>query len=214
MCSVPAADEAHATYNKKQILPIHQARINSVTGKNFTISNFLSVLRILLIPPFLYYLNGGEQMTAFIIMLVAISSDWFDGQVARWTNTVSDTGKILDPLADKLCALSTAGYFLWTGQLPLWFALFVLLRDLAIFVGGMYAKNRYKVITTSLMTGKWAVGFMAMMFVVMVWPNPPFDAEQVKDVLMYVATVMLAISFIEYGARFVRILQGKPFYNR
>ncbi|NTU50799.1 MAG: CDP-alcohol phosphatidyltransferase family protein [Desulfobulbaceae bacterium] len=185
-----------------------------MTGKNFTFSNFLSVLRILLIPPFLYYLHGGQGTVAFVIMLVAISTDWFDGQVARRTNTVSDTGKILDPLADKLCALSTAGYFLWTGQLPLWFVLFVLLRDLAIFVGGMYAKSRYKVLTTSLMTGKWAVGFMAMMFVVMVWPNPPFDAEQVKELLLYIATVMLAISFAEYVVRFVRIVQGKPFHNR
>jgi CDP-diacylglycerol---glycerol-3-phosphate 3-phosphatidyltransferase len=188
--------------------------MNSVTGKYLTFSNFLSVLRIILIPAFLLYMHDGQRTAAFVIMLVAISTDWFDGQVARWTNTVSDMGKILDPLADKLCALSTAGYFLWTGELPLWFALFVLLRDLAIFTGGIYAKNRYKIITTSLMTGKWAVGFMAMMFVVMVWPNPPFDAAPVKTALMYIATGMLAISFAEYAVRFLQIVQGKEVHNR
>lgn len=182
-------------------------------GKLLTFSNFLSFLRILLVLPFVYFFHHGEQMTAFIIMLVAISTDWFDGQVARWTNTVSDLGKVLDPLADKLCALGTAGYFLWAGKIPVWFAGMVIFRDLVIFIGGVLIKQRYKMITTALPAGKWAVGFMAMMFISMVWPNPPFPVEPVKTAFMYAATLLLLISFAQYLIRVFQIVQGKAYKN-
>ncbi|ACF14249.1 CDP-alcohol phosphatidyltransferase [Chloroherpeton thalassium ATCC 35110] len=182
-------------------------------GKFLTFSNFLSILRILLIPPFLYFLHQDERLLAFVVMLIAIATDWFDGQVARWTNTVSDFGKVLDPLADKLCALGTAGYFLWIGEIPIWFAGLVVFRDFVIFIGGIIVKSRYKIITTALPTGKWAVGFMAMMFIVMVWPNPPFVVEPVKMAFMYAAALLLMVSFVQYLIRVYHIVNGQAYRN-
>lgn len=93
-------------------------------GRIFNLPNSLSFLRIILIPWFLYYFHTGHIKTAIVIMVVALLTDWFDGQAARWTNDVSEMGKILDPLADKLCLASVAIYFFWIGQLPLWFVFF------------------------------------------------------------------------------------------
>jgi CDP-diacylglycerol--glycerol-3-phosphate 3-phosphatidyltransferase len=183
------------------------------TNKLFTFSNFLSVLRILLVAPFIYFFERDEKVIAFIIVLLAISTDWLDGRVARWTNTVSDMGKILDPLADKLCGALMAMYFSWRGDVPIWFMVFLVTRDVTIFLGGVYAKHTRGIITTALPAGKWAVGFLALMFVALVFPNPPFDAVLLKDTCMWIAAVLLFVSFAQYTIRFVNILQGKYVVN-
>jgi len=59
-----------------------------VEGRIFNLPNFLSFLRIILIPWFLYYFHTGHLTIAIVIMIVAVLSDWFDGQAARWTNEV------------------------------------------------------------------------------------------------------------------------------
>lgn len=177
-------------------------------GRIFNLPNMLSFLRILLIPWFLYTYHHGDMGTAMVIMIVAILTDWFDGRVARWTNDVSEMGKIIDPLADKLCLGSVALYFLWVGQLPLWFVLFVLVRDIVIFLGAAYVRYRHSVITTSLWPGKWAVGFLSMMFIVMVWPHPNFQIYPLKEIFLYLSVVTLLYSFIEYCLRFYRIHRG------
>jgi len=179
-----------------------------VEGHIINLPNFLSVLRIILIPWFLYYFHTGQVNTAMVIMIVAVLSDWFDGQAARWTNEVSDMGKILDPLADKLCLASVAIYFLWIGVLPLWFVIFAVLRDILIFIGAAYVRLRHSVVTTSLWPGKWAVGFVSMMFIVMVWPHPIFVRYPLKEVFLYLSTIMLLYSFVLYCLRFLRIHKG------
>jgi CDP-diacylglycerol--glycerol-3-phosphate 3-phosphatidyltransferase len=179
-----------------------------VQGHIVNLPNFLSFLRILLIPWFLWCLHTGRTGEAFVIMIVALLTDWLDGRAARWTNEVSDMGKILDPLADKLCLASVAIYFLWKGALPVWFVLFVIARDLLIFFGAAWIRHRHNVLTTSLWPGKWAVGFVSMMFIAMVWPHPLFVRYSVKEFFMYLSTVMLFYSFVEYGVRFNRIRKG------
>ncbi|NMW19058.1 MAG: CDP-alcohol phosphatidyltransferase family protein [Chlorobiaceae bacterium] len=177
-------------------------------GRIFNLPNSLSFLRIILIPWFLYYFHTGHLKTAIVIMVVALLTDWFDGQAARWTNDVSEMGKILDPLADKLCLASVAVYFFWIGQLPLWFVLFAVLRDALIFIGAAYVRIHYSVVTTSLWPGKWAVGFVSMMFIAMVWPHPVFQRYPVKEFFLYLSSIMLLYSFSLYCVRFYRIHKG------
>ncbi len=178
----------------------------------FTLSNFLSILRVLLIAPFIYFFSNGEKLIAFLLVLIAISTDWFDGRVARWTNTISDMGKILDPLADKLCAALLGIYFAYIGELPVWFVVFLFLRDAIIFVGGIYLKQRKHILTTSLPAGKWAVGFLAMLYTMIVFPYP-LDLELAKTICLWLSTVLLFASFVQYAIRFRDILQGKPVIN-
>ncbi|MEI7694807.1 MAG: CDP-alcohol phosphatidyltransferase family protein [Chlorobium sp.] len=177
-------------------------------GRIFNLPNSLSFLRILLIPWFLYSYHDGHLKIAIAIMIVAVLSDWFDGRVARWTNEVSEMGKIIDPLADKLCLASVAIYFLVVGQLPLWFVLFVVFRDILIFIGAVYVKFRHSVVTTSLWPGKWAVGFVSMLFIVMVWPHPFFKLYPLKELFLYLSTAALVYSFSQYCIRFYRIHKG------
>lgn len=175
-------------------------------GHIVNLPNVLSISRIFMIPFFIYYYDRGDIWTAIGVLAAAVLTDWFDGQTARWTNDVSDMGKILDPLADKICLASVAAYFMYTGQLPVWFVLFVVARDLLIFLGAAYVKYRHQMITTSLWPGKWAVGFVSMMFFAMVWPHPLFDRYPVQDFFMYLSVLMLFLSFLQYTRRFFRIV--------
>ena len=70
------------------------------------IPNILTMLRILLIPFFIYYFINESFMVAFIIFIVASVTDFFDGYLARKFQVISNFGKIMDPLADKLLVLS------------------------------------------------------------------------------------------------------------
>ena len=71
-------------------------------NKNITIPNLLSVLRILLILPFVYFFMTGNVLLAGLMLALSGLSDLFDGMIARKFNQVTDLGKMLDPVADKL----------------------------------------------------------------------------------------------------------------
>ena len=70
------------------------------------IPNILTLLRVILIPFFIYYFIEDNLMVAFILFMVASITDYFDGYLARKYNVISNFGKIMDPLADKLLVLS------------------------------------------------------------------------------------------------------------
>ncbi|MBF0586516.1 CDP-alcohol phosphatidyltransferase family protein [Prosthecochloris sp. N3] len=177
-------------------------------GHIVNLPNILSLSRIVLIPFFIYYYDRGDIWTALGVLVVAVLTDWFDGRTARWTHEVSDMGKILDPFADKVCLATVAVYFMYIGELPVWFVVFVVLRDLLIFLGAAYVKYRHQVITTSLWPGKWAVGFVSMMFLAMIWPHPVFDRYPLQEFFMYLSVLMLFVSFVQYSLRFYRIVKG------
>jgi CDP-diacylglycerol--glycerol-3-phosphate 3-phosphatidyltransferase len=175
-----------------------------------TLSNALSLLRIVLFLPFVYFYERDEKNIAFVIVLIAISTDWFDGRVARWTNTVSELGKILDPLADKVSAALMGLYLLYRGELPWWFVAIVVTRDIIIFWGGVYIKQKKHIITTALPTGKWAVGFLAGAIGGIIYPYQSEGLKMAVEITIYIASVLFIVSFVQYVRRFVDILHDKP----
>ena len=78
-----------------------------------TIPNLLSVVRILLVPAFVYYFLQGDKTTAIILLAVSGLTDFLDGKIARKFNQISAMGKLLDPLADKLTQVAIAVVLFW-----------------------------------------------------------------------------------------------------
>lgn len=78
-----------------------------------TIPNLLSVIRILLVPGFVYFFLQENRIVAIIILTLSGLSDFFDGKIARKYNQISPLGKLLDPLADKLTQLAIAVVLFW-----------------------------------------------------------------------------------------------------
>lgn len=111
----------------------------------WTIPNLLSVIRILLIPVFAYLFYNDEKIWAVVILALSGLSDTFDGQIARKFNQISDLGKVLDPVADKLTQITIAIMLLIdfkTATNPVinalgWVFLVFLIKEAIMIIGGL-----------------------------------------------------------------------------
>ncbi len=101
------------------------------------IPNLLTVLRILLVPPFALALVDGRYNLALMLFLLAGASDGLDGFLAKRYGWTSRLGSILDPLADKLLLITSFLVLAWLELLPGWLAWAVLGRDVAIVAGAL-----------------------------------------------------------------------------
>ncbi len=106
-----------------------------MSQKIFTIANLLSLLRILLTPLFIYFLFTKQvhfELLALAIFIIASVTDAYDGYFARKYADVSDIGKFLDPLADKVLMSAAFISFVVMDLIPLWMVILVILRDFTI----------------------------------------------------------------------------------
>jgi cardiolipin synthase (CMP-forming) len=130
-----------------------------------TISNLLSASRIFLVIPMGYCLVVDfpyHRLWTAGVIIVAVTTDFLDGFIARKLHQVTDLGKILDPLADKIGIGIYAVLIAWTGDVPVWFVVFILLRDFLIFCGGLYIQRKKKIVPQSNWPGKIAVTLVAV----------------------------------------------------
>lgn len=107
---------------------------------NGNIANLITVARIVLAPLFVWLvvLDDGEhgllRLLAGGLFVLAIATDGVDGAIARKRNLVTNSGILLDPIADKVLIIGALGALWWVGELPLWVALVVVVRELGITV--------------------------------------------------------------------------------
>jgi cardiolipin synthase (CMP-forming) len=100
-----------------------------------TLPNLITLARLACLPLFLWLLFGKEDRAAAAALLAVLGiTDWVDGYLARHLGQVSELGKILDPVADRLLFIVGAGGILIDGSVPTWFAVIVLVRE--TLVGG------------------------------------------------------------------------------
>ena len=103
-----------------------------------TTASKITVLRVLMIPLFMafMYMSGGEPGTWMYLglatFIIASLTDYIDGQIARKCNQVTDFGKFLDPLADKLLTIAAMSMFCEWGRMPAWALMIVLTREFAV----------------------------------------------------------------------------------
>ena len=181
-------------------------------GRIWTLSNGLSFFRVLLVIPIAYllYLNlPPYRFYAAILIIIAGLTDLFDGMLARKLNQVSDFGKIIDPIADKIGIGTVAVIVTMQGKLPPWFLIAVLLRDSLIFLGGLYIKKTKGVILQSNSSGKWAAAMLAFMLLITVIDVPELDFF--KMLFLYGAAILMVVSFVSYTDRFVNVCSKTPF---
>jgi len=177
----------------------------------FTWSNLISLTRVLVTVPIIYihYQNNKEisQLVTFLIIYGAIS-DYLDGLEARLRNEISELGKMLDPIADKVMAFLLFFYTVWLGWIPLWFFLIGVTRDLLIMIGSWYIKKERGKVAMSTMSGKISVNVLGLYWMsVFFFP----DAGNVHLILMISSLIMMGVSFIDYFHRYKLILDGAEF---
>ncbi|WP_076546038.1 MULTISPECIES: CDP-alcohol phosphatidyltransferase family protein [Halanaerobium] len=103
----------------------------------FTIPNYITFFRILLIPVYLYNFVQGNIIAAAILFAVSAVTDFLDGYIARKYNLESKTGKLLDPLADKLTIVSILLVLIYLNIIPRFISYIILIRELFILLSGI-----------------------------------------------------------------------------
>lgn len=183
----------------------------SVKDDIFTWSNFISLTRLLVAFPIVWlHMNNDYQYNTLIIVLISygIFSDYLDGAVARERGNVSELGKMLDPVADKLMALVLFSYTVWLGWIPVWYFLIAVFRDVCIVIGSAYIKWIRGKVAMAVITGKLSVNVMALYWVsIFFFPS----ATGAQMFLMTLSVVMMVVSFIHYFHRFNQIRKGAEF---
>jgi cardiolipin synthase (CMP-forming) len=172
-------------------------------GKIFTLSNWISLSRIVLMIPAAYMFGSSIQFhreITVLIILVAITTDALDGYFARKFNEISELGKIIDPLADKIGIGIVVVMLVIYNDISLWLMVIVLSRDVIIFFAGLYIKKKTGIILPSLMSGKVAVSFLAFTLVFAILKYPKL--EVVYSILIVVTLLLMGYSFIVYTKRF------------
>ena len=102
-----------------------------------TVPNVLSFARIALVPVFCWLsVNERTRLWGIFLFALVVSTDWVDGYVARRTGQVSELGRILDPVADRLAIGAGLLTFAISGIFPFWAALLILVRDVSVLLGG------------------------------------------------------------------------------
>ncbi|MEX0661632.1 MAG: CDP-alcohol phosphatidyltransferase family protein [Balneolaceae bacterium] len=177
----------------------------------FTWSNLISLTRVLVALPIVYlHYENQKEVNNLILGLIfyGVISDYLDGLVARLRNEISELGKILDPVADKIMAFVLFFYTVWLGWIPLWFFVIGISRDVFIMLGSWYIKRERGKVAMSTMSGKVSVNILAFY-----WLSVFFFPEMtsVHTVLMMASLIVMAISFVDYFYRYKLILDGAEF---
>jgi cardiolipin synthase len=108
------------------------------TDRVLTIPNVISFLRIALIPVFVALIvHPDTRRAGLVLFVVVVATDWVDGALARATGQVSDLGKVLDPVADRLAIAAGLIALVVADAFPLWAALLILVRDVAVLIAGL-----------------------------------------------------------------------------
>ena len=167
--------------------------------------NQLTILRIILTPVFLILFLTGEPwliQMSYLVFLIAAITDWYDGWLARKFNYITEWGKFMDPLADKILTSTAFMAFVIVGVLPLWMVLLIIIRDLVITLIRVYADYR-KVTFTTTRTAQLKT-FMQMFFLyylLLIYTLNTFEGLQVayKDlfsILLNPRGIYIAMLFI------------------
>lgn len=165
-----------------------------------TTATKITLLRVAMIPAYMVfmYLSGGQSnlwmWIALGIFIIASLTDYIDGQIARKCNQVSDFGKFLDPLADKLLTIAAMTMFCQWGSFPAWALMIVLTREFAVSGLRMVAGPKGKVIAAGK-SGKFkTASSMVGLCVLMAFPSNMFVAWIVVG-LIVVTTVYSGIEY-------------------
>lgn len=165
-----------------------------------TLASKITLLRVAFIPVYmvLMYLSGGDpnywMWIALGVFIVASLTDFVDGQIARRCNQVSDFGKFLDPLADKLLTIACMTMFCQWGQVPAWALMIVLTREFAVTGLRLVAVGKGTVIAAGWSGKVKTASTMIGLCFMMAFPS----VELLCGIVVGVIVVTTVYSGIEY----------------
>jgi len=167
------------------------------------VANGLTVLRLALVPVFVWFLlEGGtrDRTIAFVAFAVASVTDLLDGELARRRGLITDFGKIADPIADKALTGSALITLSYLGELPWWVTCVIVVRELAV-TGLRFWVIRHGVIAASRGgKAKTMLQIIAISLYVLPW-----HLDLLRQLFMAAAVIVTLVTGIDYTARAIRL---------
>ena len=176
-----------------------------------TWSNFISLTRVVIVLPIIIiHIQNDREINYAIVLLISygVLSDYLDGLVARKRDEISELGKVLDPVADKLMAFFLFLYVVMLGWIPYWYFAIGVVRDLTIMAGSAHIKKERGKVAMSIMSGKISVNIMALYWVSVFFFR---EAETVQTWLLWISVAFMIYSFADYWIRYKKIMDGAEF---
>ena len=170
--------------------------------------NKLTVLRVIMVPFFVFFMLTGvggaaNKWIALIIFCVASLTDMLDGKIARARNLVTNFGKFMDPLADKLLVCSAMICMIPLGKLQAWFVIVIIAREFIISGFRLVAADNGVVIAASYW-GKFKTTFQMAAVILMIFNIPALTL--VTNIVVVIAVALTIISLVDYVAKNIKIL--------
>ena len=171
--------------------------------------NKLTIFRAILIVPFVALLLTGYDWIALAIFVVASLTDLLDGKIARKYGLITNFGKFMDPLADKLLVCSALICLIQLERIPAWIVIIIIAREFIISGFRLIASDNGVVIAAN-MWGKYKTVFQMVMVILMIANISALHPvlHIVTEVVMWIATALTIISLIDYIYKNRSVMQG------
>lgn len=171
------------------------------------IPNLLTVFRLLLIPVMLYYLFADNLKIALIIYVLASATDVVDGFVARKFDMITNLGKILDPLADKLLQFAALIGLWYSKIIPLWILIVFFCKEILMGIGCFKLMLKDNVIVQAKWFGKLSTCIFFLAIIVSMLRRYFDVLAPYPVILMIIALIMALFSLIMYVRNYLKVVK-------
>lgn len=171
------------------------------------IPNALTILRMLMIPLMVYVFNNFGAQWAMCVYALASFTDILDGYIARKYNQITDFGKLMDPLADKLMVISMLIMLSINAYIPTWVLIVIICKELAMVAGAALLLGGKKVVVMANKLGKSATFAFFISIVLVCMRDVWMPLWQAGTVIMYVAVTLSIIAMLSYARAY--LIQGR-----
>jgi len=178
------------------------------------VPNLLTGLRLLAVPVFVYLFLQGSHRAALAVFIGALVTDWLDGVMARALKQFSQLGALLDPIADKLMALSSLSVLCGTGRLPFWLLWLTLFREACIVIAiWLLERGGHPYVVRPTRFGKYASAGVGLAIILALVEGAASDAARAALSPFVVSMALVAAEFVvvswaQYLWIFIRLMRA------